>query len=217
MVPTTPTVDDLVAAVAAACPALDETEQRVAVTLYRTLAEGRPVTARSLADRSGLPEARVAGMLAAWPGVFLDEAERIIGFWGLALPEMPHRYRVGEQQLYTWCAWDTLFITPILNQVAEVQSRCPISGRDVSLTVTPQGVRRLEPTRAVVSFLSPQRPWADDAITTFCHFVLFFSSPEAGRQWTHGHPGTFLLKVEDAFEVGQRANKVRFGSALDGV
>jgi alkylmercury lyase len=139
VVPTTPTVDDLVAAVSAAFPALDETEQRVAVTLYRTLAEGRPVTARSLADRSGLPEARVAGMLAAWPGVFLGEAERVIAFWGLALPEMPHRYRVGEQQLYTWCAWDTLFITPILNQVAEVESRCPISGRDVSLTVAPQG------------------------------------------------------------------------------
>ena len=64
-------------------------------------------------------------MLAVWPGVFLDEAQRVIGFWGLALPEMQHRYRVGERQLYTWCAWDTVFITPILNQVAEVESRCP--------------------------------------------------------------------------------------------
>jgi len=50
-------------------------------------------------------------------------------------------------------------------------------------------VRRVDPPETVVSFLSPQRPWADDVITTLCHYVLFFASPEAGRQWMTGVRG----------------------------
>lgn len=212
---TTPTLDELVAAVTAASPPLDRPEQRAAVALYRVLAEGHPVSAAALADRSGTPEEKVAGMLARWRGVFLDDVHRVIGFWGLALTEMPHRYRVGGRQLYTWCAWDTLYITPILDQVAEVESNCPVSGREVALTVTARGVRRVEPAEAVVSFLSPDRPWEDDVRTRFCHYVLFFSSPDAGRRWTHDNPGTFLLSVEDGFELGRRVNAARFGSVLD--
>ena len=93
--------------------------------------------------------------------------------WGLALSETAHGYATDGRQLYTWCAWDTLFITPILDQVAEVRSSCPVTGRPVSLTVGPEGLRRVEPPETVVSFLSPQQPWADDVITTFCHGVAF--------------------------------------------
>jgi alkylmercury lyase len=85
----------------------------------------------------------------------------------------------------------------------------------VALTVTARGVRRVEPAGAVVSFLSPDRPWEGDVKTRLCHYVLFLSSHDAGRQWTNGHPGSFLLTVEDAFELGRRVNTARFGSALD--
>jgi hypothetical protein len=63
---TTPMLDDLVAA----SPELDHTEQRLAVTLYRSLAAGQPVSVRTLARQTDIPEAHVVGTLAAWPGVF---------------------------------------------------------------------------------------------------------------------------------------------------
>lgn len=206
-------LDGLAAAIGSS-PRLDRNERHLAVSLYRALAEGRPVSVASLAQRCGRDESRVAVTLAAWPGVFFDEGGSVVGFWGLALSETAHGYATGGRQLYTWCAWDTLFITPILDQVAEVRSSCPVTGRPVSLTVGPEGLRRVEPPETVVSFLSPQQPWADDVITTFCHYVLFFASPEAGRQWVEGHPGTFLLNPGDAFELGRRFNAVRLGQAL---
>lgn len=76
----------------------------------RTLAEGHPVSVATLAQRCAVSESQVAHTLAVWPGVFQDEDANVVGFWGLALGEMAYRYTVGGRQLYTWCAWDTLFI-----------------------------------------------------------------------------------------------------------
>ncbi len=208
-------LDGLAAAVAGASPELDRVGQRLAVALYRALAEGAPVPAAALAERCGLGEPQVAETLGGWPGVFRDDAGDVIGFWGLALPEMAHGFTVGGRRLYAWCAWDALFITPILGQVAQVCSRCPVTGRPVSLVVGPDGVREAEPATTVVSFLSPRRPWADDVVTSFCHYVLFFASPEAGATWADEHPGTFVLSLADAFELGRRFNALRLGAALE--
>lgn len=207
-------LDDLAAAIGSS-PRLDPTGQHLAVSLYRALAEGRPVSVTALAQHSGLGEATVSATLATWPGVFTDDVGSVVGFWGLALAETAHGYATGGRQLYTWCAWDTLFITPILQQLAEVSSFCPVTRTPVSLTVGPEGVRRVEPADTAVSFLSPAQPWADDVITTFCHYVLFFASPAAGGRWVDDHPGTFLLSVPDAFEVGRRFNALRLGAALE--
>jgi hypothetical protein len=44
--------------------------------------------------------------------------------------------------------------------------------------------------------------------------VLYFAAEEAGRRWIAAHPGTFLLSVQQAFEVGRQFNLGRFGAAL---
>ena len=56
----------------------------------------------------------------------------------------------------------------------------------------------------------PVYPGAPQVRTTFCHYVLFFASPEAGRAWTSAHPGTFLLPATDAFDLAQRVNQAAF-------
>ncbi len=96
--------------IAGAMPDLNATEQRVAVAVYRLLAAGAPVSPAMVAQRIDLSPDHVGQMLKEWPGVFYDKQERVLGFWGLSLGEMPHRFRVEGKQLYTWCAWDSLFI-----------------------------------------------------------------------------------------------------------
>ena len=120
----------LIEALASAMPDLDETQQHLAVTLYRTLAEGRPVELSGLATRAGLGESLVRETVESWTGVFRDDEGRIVGFWGLALPEMAHRLEVDGVGIYTWCAYDPLFIVPLLGTPGRVargfQSRAPI-------------------------------------------------------------------------------------------
>ncbi len=214
VVTTETTIEKLTRAIVDAMPGLNETEQRIAVTLYRTLAKGQPVEHAEIAGCTNLAESHVDEVLGSWPGVFYDDEGRVIGFWGLALQDMPHRLEVGGTEIHTWCAWDPLFIGPLLGKPGHVESLDPVSGEKLSLTVTPEGVENLSHEDAVVSFLIPDKPWDQNVIQEFCHFVLFVTTRETGERWVAEHEGTLLLSVDDAYEIGRRTNALQFGNAL---
>jgi alkylmercury lyase len=173
------------------------------------------VGAARLAERVDWSEEQVSEELARWPGVYRDEAGRVIGYAGLTVVEMgAHRLHVDGRDLSTWCAYDTLFLPELLGATVRVTSRCPVTDRRISLTVGPESVGELEPPDAVVSLLVPDRPFGDDVIRSFCHFVHFFASPEAAERWTAEHEGTFAIPVADAFKVGRMLNQARVGAAL---
>ena len=72
----------------------------------------------------------------------------------------------------------------------------------------------VSPEEVAVSFLRPDARFDSDVITTFCHFVHFFTAPDLGEQWVQEHPGTFILSLPEAFELARLSNR-RFASALD--
>jgi hypothetical protein len=200
------TVQKLAAAIAAAAPDLDGRERRIAVSLYDLLAQGEPVAPAALAARAGVDEAIVAETLDGWPGVFRDDEGRVVGFWGLALPKMNHRFHAeGGKPIYAWCALDPFLVVPVIRRSARVESQDPITGETITMTVTPEGVEDLSPASAVVSFLVPDKPFDQDVIQSFCHYVLTFASRESAEQWASQRDGIILLPVADAFQVGLRA------------
>jgi len=184
--------------------------------LYPLLAAGRPIAAADLAAATGLGEPQVAETLGRWPAVFTDTQGRVTGFWGLAISELSpaHRYESGGQVLYAWCAWDTLFLPARLGQAARVTSACPATGELITLTVTPEGVTETSHPEAVMSFLKPDGPFDAGVIESFCHFVHFFASRQAGQQWAAGHPGTFLLTLAEAADLAARGNQRMFPDVL---
>lgn len=209
-------LEALATAVAKAAPDFDEEQQRVALEVYRRLAEGSPAPAGDVAERAGTSPDHVEDLLRSWPGVFLDGEGSVVGFWGLTITRLSptHRLEVDGRELFAWCAWDTLFLPGILGASARVESRCPTTGQTISLVVSPSEVVETSHPAAVVSFLLPDRDFDADVIQSFCHFVHFFASPEAGEAWTAGHPGTFLLSLDEAFELGRLVNALNFPSAL---
>jgi alkylmercury lyase len=206
---TAPSLNEVRAALLEAVPNLDDPGRRLAVTTYRALASGMPVTELALAEQTGLSPSSVAATLAAWPGVFRDEENSIISFWGLALPEMPHTIEVHGVRLHAWCAWDTLFLPGILRAAARVRSTDPRSGETIELVVEPDGVAERSHSHPVVSFLVPDGQWHDDVMTTFCHYVHFFTDRESAAPWVAAQPGTFLLDLDDAFALGAYLNQAR--------
>jgi Alkylmercury lyase len=66
----------------------------------------------------------------------------------------------------------------------------------------------------VLSFLRPDKPWDDDVITTFCHYVLHFTGPATAHRWTAAHLGTFVISLADAAELARRHTARLFGIAL---
>ncbi len=194
---------------------LGKTDQRVSLDLYRLLAQGRPVALKSLAAALNLSEDVVSKILRGWPGVYYDDKQHVIGYWGLALPKMEHRFEVNGRTLYTWCAWDSLFLPELLQQSARVESLCPMTGEKIRLTIALQGIKHREPADTVMSFVKRDAArLRQDVILHFCHYVYFFSSAEEATRWLSRHPETFLLSLDAAFELGRKKNRVQYGDVL---
>ena len=197
-----PAVAEFAAALRQARPDLDDARAALARAVYRLLAAGRPVTDDQLAADTGQPADQVTATLAAWPGVFRDDTGAVVGFWGLTVLDMPpHRLQVDGVPLSTWCAFDTLFLPPILAATAHVESVDAFTGDPITLTVTADGTATTSQPDPLVSFLDPAGKFDADIITSFCHYVHFFTDQENGRRWTANHPGTFLLRLDDALAV----------------
>lgn len=205
-----PPIAALAEALAEAMPVLDPVEQELALALYRRLAAGEPVSPSVLARELVSDPDEINEVLERWPGVFRTDDGRVTSFWGLAIPEMPHRFRVDGRQLFTWCAWDALFIPELIGRAASVESRSPAGGETVRLIVDPDGIREVDPETTVVSMLSPAEAFDYRVITSFCHFVHFFPSPEEGEAYVFENDGTFLLSLVEAHELGQLVNHKRF-------
>jgi hypothetical protein len=53
---------------------------------------------------------------------------------------------------------------------------------------------------------------SEDVINSFCHYVLAFASLDAADEWVAKNPGTFVLSLDEAFELG-RLTLGRLGGA----
>ncbi|HWZ45837.1 MAG TPA: organomercurial lyase, partial [Candidatus Saccharimonadales bacterium] len=192
-------------------------EQRLSLEIYRLLAEGQPVPIPKLAERVAGGAEVIKHILNHWPGVFFDSEERVVGYWGLALPSAyagPHRFTIRGQALSTWCAWDTLFLPQLLGETAMIESASP-GGGTVRLRVTPQQLDHIDPAGAEMSFVVPDADGVQkDVVTTFCHFIHFFASRESGNSWTSRHPGTFLLSMDEALLLAHRRNELQYPDLL---
>lgn len=198
-----------------AFPVLTADDQQLAITLYRGLGHGRPVPPERLAQTLGRSVGDLHRVLSAWPGIFYDENDDVIGFWGLAVREKSHRLEWDGYTAYAWCAWDTLFLPELLDATVSVTSQCAQTREAVRLIVSPERIESVEPASAVVSFLEPhEHELRENVTTSFCHFVHFFHDRAAGARWTATHPGTFLLSLEEAYTVGRRVNSARYHNIL---
>jgi alkylmercury lyase len=211
-------LDTLAQTVLDAHPKLEALGRRLSLELYRKLIEGEPVPRGVLARQLDVPLDAVDGILDGWPGVFSDSERRVVGYWGLSLPSAysgSHRLTIDDRCFSAWCAWDTLFLPELIGRTARVESTSPASRAPVRLTVSPERVEGVEPREASMSFLVPDPPGVQkDVVASFCHFIHFFPSREAGEGWAARRPGTFVLSIDDAYALARRKNAAQYGNAL---
>src|SRR5260370_42623177 len=90
-------------------PEVDAAGERLAIAVWRLLAEGSPVGAAELAEATGLSQPDIAALLGEWPGVFTDADRRVAGGWGLGTGGRTPapRFGRGSPGLCGWCALAT--------------------------------------------------------------------------------------------------------------
>src|SRR5258708_3998069 len=109
------------------------------------------------------------------------------------------------------CALDTLLFSMLTGRSTRVVSTCPATGKEIRLTVTPQGIEDLDPKAAVLSLRLPSlETSASNAGETICSYGLFFVDREYASTWPGLHPEAVLLSVEDAVPLAREiANAAR--------
>jgi len=178
--------------------------------LVRLLASGHPVTRSHLATVLQITAEQVSEVLECLSDLEVDQSGNVVG-WGLTLIPTPHRFQINGKLLYTWCALDALTYPVMLHLPARVESSCPVSGTEVSLSVTPTGINDLTPPGAVVSLVIPVQ---DQSCTcdrgSFCAQGHFFRSRRDAAVWQGTRPGGRILSVEDAYRLGKLVVRYRY-------
>lgn len=206
-------LNDLAADYAAVLPALDPSQQRLALITYRALGEGRPVSPETLADRADVPLAEVTAYLNQRLTQQRDEQSRVVGFGGLTLTPTSHILELDGRTLYAWCALDALFLPELLGRPARIASTCPQTGETITLRVDANGVHDLAPQDAVLSLCGTERFDPGDVIASFCCLIHFFASEEAARGWTARKEGIHIVSVASGCELAGLYNRQRFAAA----
>ncbi len=171
--------------------------------IVQQVTRGKPVAPATLRASLQVSQNELEQRLAKLPpDVEFDRAGNIVGL-GTTLVPTAHRFQLGGQLLYTWCAFDTVLFPPSLHVEAQVQSTCPVTGQPITFVATPEGtVLDLLPTRGVMSLIVPAQR-GDCSRATFCQQSLFFQSEQAAATFLADYPDVLLLSVEEAAYVGR--------------
>ena len=193
----------------------DPATARLVVLAIRQIATGQPLTRETLhhlvADHEAPDDVLATLKRMVEPNADGD----IIGVLGLTQGDHPHEFSLGGRKLHTWCAWDTLFLAPVLGQPADVRSRDPGTGNPIEVRVSPDGVEG--PQDVVVSIVFPEidldGAWdAARAQELFCSFVQFFEYRDSSPRWFTERPmPAAFLSLDEAFRLAQ----LRFGTLID--
>jgi alkylmercury lyase len=168
---------------------IKQDQWRIIDKTLQLLSNGCPVPPDEIAIRLQVPPDTVISTLRGF-GAEFDEEGNILGV-GLTLVPTPHVYEVNGRKLYTWCALDALLFPVMLKHTAHIESLDPISGDKIRVTVTPDGVQKVNPESAVVSRVNGVD-------------FSFFSSPETASKWIAEHPGKMFYPVIDAFWAAKK-------------
>lgn len=189
---------------------------RLAVDLLRELAKGEPVTlqrAIEIGADHGVPAQIIEASRSQFAEV--DDSGSMVGIAGFTLKPTQHRYLIGDKTFYTWCTLDGLYLAPLLDADARIETTSP-GGVPIAVEVSPSGVKSVEPTDAVLSIVLSKGasgpPSVSEIRAAFCHFVRFFESEDAFAQWRPKDQEVVSISVEQGFELGRLLN----GDAVTG-
>jgi len=181
---------------------------RLLVQIWRVLATGRPVTQSQVdsfvSELDITPEEadQFLRQMSEW-----RDDDNIVGIMGLSLNDHPHKFTVGDVQLATWCAADTLFLPAMLGATATVESESPASKETVRVTIGPDAVLSAEPADAVISIVVPKETDMTSVAQismTFCSHIFFFASRSEAEQWSEGRDDIEILSLDEGYHMMQQ-------------
>lgn len=188
-----------------------ETEARLIRAIYPNLAQGEPLSPERVSESSGFPLrlAQRTFRLMRRMGADFDAEGNLVGN-ALTLRPTPHKFTVDGQQLYAWCALDTLFLPGLVGGAAKIESTCLATGDPIRLSLSPNTIESVDPPKAVVSVAVPgvSAACAPDqgkgGNSAACQSMNFYVSREAAESHLGPNADVAILSVEEAWKLAQK-------------
>ena len=129
----------------------------------------------------------------------------------LTLKPTRHSFRVNGNDMYAWCSLDTILLPGIPEAEGEIESKDPVTGKTIRLTVTADQVVELEPADAVTSIFVPGKTPTETkdsqpvigADSEVCRSMLFYESRETAEQALENYPNIAVFTIEEAFDLAR--------------
>ena len=187
-----------------AFPKLNNAGQQQAKQLYHLLSNGEAISVQDFANEIKLTNEQADAILENWTGVSFDDNKNIDGFWGLSTTKTRHSFELNNHTLYTWCAWDLLFMPVIFQQTITAHTTCPVTDNEITLIISKNKIEQAKPVDAMITFIKPALEQLKANVTqSFCQYVFFVESEQAGLEWKKGREGGFLLDLDTGFDLGK--------------
>ncbi len=201
-----------------------EDEAKLIKAMYPPLAQGEPVAPADVAAKSGFPLKVIekSFRLMKRSGAEFDESGNLIGN-ALTLKPTKHKFVVDGQELYAWCAVDTLFLPGLVGKTADVESLCPATGERIRLRISPTGIESVDPLKTVVSVVIPGASAAckpgqeKGAGSASCQSMNFFISREVAEKNLGPDSDVAILDIQEAAQLAQEVWVVPYLKALEPV
>ncbi len=187
--------------------------QKLCIIAYRLLARGKPVSLPELAEATSYTDQKIEELIALIPSSAYERGSdgAFTGFIGLSIHKTAHEFTVADRLLYTWCVFDALFLPAILRTDALLSTACPATGREIKISIRPDGAAAVTPPNPVMSIIAPDHEaCCSDLRGAFCNHVNFFVDQSAYSQWNKGSNAGDAVSLDDAFALAMRRNDARF-------
>ena len=174
----------------------------------RLLAEGEPLSPAQIADAAGVPVDQAEAALRGVEDIEWTADGRVEGF-GLTRRPTPHRFRIGDAEMYTWCAMDTLIFAALLDRPVQIQSPDGATGEPLRVENDGQRIIAADPPSIAVSWFFD--PSATGFRASVCQFGHFFASRESAADWAGKYPQGGVLTLDEAMEASRSLVADMFG------
>lgn len=163
--------------------------------VYAHLLKGASLPVNLFAELLKIDSDEAEKVLASYGEV--DDQGQVTSFLGLSLVPTQHKLIVKGKSLYTWCAADTLLLPQFLSFSALIESKDPVSGQLVQLSVDEDFLDWTDPVPIFIS-------WVEKADSchirqSFCNRSHFFGSQETTAKWLAENADAKISNVEEFF------------------
>ena len=194
-------------------PNLNKEECQISKFLYQKLALGRSVPIETIASELQKPIQEIQDHLKQMTYIEYNRTSEISAYRGVTLNQTQHYVFHNNSKIYTWCAFDTLFLADLLVEPVGISSNCPTCRKVIAFKVTDRDLTNLKDSDIVMSFIIPNKvDYCENLQNAFCCKVHFFCNEQCGHEWINLSVEIGFFDLSESLVIAQERNRQFLGN-----